>query len=332
MLHVHYENASEAVLAKLIQPLLDELIHFTFGKADPTRMDCHVYVGGNLDDPETFDDRPNLTHVVLPWVGVSTHTQALVAARPPLSLHNLHHNAIPTAETALTLLFAAAQKTLKNDRLMRQGTWRNLDSVANDTLTLAGRNVLILGYGAIGKQIARVCQAMQMHVSTIRRSITDPIEDETGVLQYPASALHDLLPNTNALVCALPATAATKNIVNATALALLPQNAVFVNVGRGSSVEQEALYNALASGALGAAGLDVWFNYPQGGNRALEDTHACYPADYPFWELDNVVMSPHRGGMGDLTEEHRAPALAAVLNAIARGEPVPNKIDFARQY
>ncbi len=332
MLHVHYENASENQLAKLIRPLLDDTIRFTIGTSEPTRLDCHVYVGGNLDHPETFDQRPNLTHVVLPWVGVSTHTQALVAARPHLSLHNLHHNALATAETAIALLFAAAQKTLKNDQLMRQGIWRNLDAVANDTLTLAGRNALILGYGAIGKQIAHVCQALQMNVSTIRRSTVTPTQSSAGVMQYPASALQRLLPTTNVLICALPATAETKHIVDATALALLPANAVFVNVGRGSNVEQEALYNALSTGALGAAGLDVWFNYPQDINRALVDAHNSYPADYPFWDLENVVLSPHRGGMGDLTEEHRAPALAEVLNAIARGQPVPNKIDFDRQY
>ncbi len=332
MLHVHYQNAGEEELAELIRPLLDPQIRFTIGAAHPDRLACHVLVAGGLDDPETFDSRAELTHVVLPWVGVSTHTQSLVKARPHLSLHNLHHNAAATAETAMTLLLCAAQKTLQWDSALRQGTWRDLTTVAENTLSLAGRNALILGYGAIGKRVAQQCQAFGMNVSAIRRSVTQPVKDVNGVTQHPVSAFHNLLPNTQALICILPATNETKNFITAEAFELLPKNAVFVNVGRGSNVDQEVLYNALKNGDISAAGIDVWYNYPKGVDRSRYDVVDVHPAEYPFWELDNVVLSPHRGGMGDQTEPARAVELAKVLNAIVRGEDVPNKIDFERQY
>ncbi len=332
MLHVHYENASEVELAAHIAPLLDENIRFTIGTNHPDRLDCQVLVSGSLDDPIVFDTRPQLTHVILPWVGVSTHTQSLVKARPHLSLHNLHHNAAATAETAMTLLLCAAQKTLQWDQHLRQGTWSNLTTIADNTLTLAGRTALILGYGAIGKRVASQCQAFGMQVNVIRRSVTTPTIDNTGVTQHPVSAFQALLPKTNALICILPATAETNGFITAEAFNLLPSNAVFVNVGRGANVDQEALYNALLNHDIAAAGIDVWYNYPQEMNRSLNDVPGTYPADFPFWELDNVIMSPHRGGMGDQTEPARAVELAKVLNAIARGEPAPNKIDFERQY
>jgi phosphoglycerate dehydrogenase-like enzyme len=98
---------------------------------------------------------------------------------------------------------------------------------------------------------------------------------------------------------------------------------VLVNIGRGRIVAEEALYAALRSGQLHAAGLDVWYSYPP--DEAARAHHR--PSAHPFHELDNVVMSPHRGGAADETARLRMGALAELLNAAARGEPVPNRVD-----
>ena len=111
-------------------------------------------------------------------------------------------------------------------------------------------------------------------------------------------------------------------------LALMPPGGILVNVGRGPVVDPGALYSALRSGQLGAAGLDVWYNYP----KSPEERASTPPAEFPFHELDNVVMSPHRGGGSDQTEELRMTHLAAHLNAAARGEPIPNKVDLDAGY
>jgi len=89
-----------------------------------------------------------------------------------------------------------------------------------------------------------------------------------------------------------------------------------------------ALYFALRTGQLRAAGLDVWYNYP----ASLEERESTPPADFPFHDLDNVVMSPHRGGGSDQTEVLRMTHLAACLNAAARGEPIPNQVDLVAGY
>jgi phosphoglycerate dehydrogenase-like enzyme len=111
-------------------------------------------------------------------------------------------------------------------------------------------------------------------------------------------------------------------------ITLLPPGALLVNVGRGRIIDQAALYTALKKGALLAAGLDVWYNYPtEPGMR--QNTP---PADYPFYELDNVVMSPHRGGDSTDSETLRMTHLATLLNALEHGEPVENQVDVQASY
>ncbi|MBS1250380.1 MAG: D-3-phosphoglycerate dehydrogenase [Chloroflexi bacterium] len=117
-------------------------------------------------------------------------------------------------------------------------------------------------------------------------------------------------------------------MIGAEELALLPEQAVLVNVSRGPIVEQGPLYEALKTGKLYGAGLDVWYNYP----HAEEERENTPPADYPFHELENVVMSPHRGGSTQATQRLRVTHLAKMLNAAANGEEMQNKIDLKRGY
>jgi phosphoglycerate dehydrogenase-like enzyme len=145
---------------------------------------------------------------------------------------------------------------------------------------------------------------------------------------HPPQALHRLLPCANALFICLPLTPATTGLIGAKELALLPPHAVLVNVARGPIVDEAALYHALRDGALHAAGLDVWYNYPP-DEAARAHTP---PSDYPFHELDNVVMSPHRAGGSTETELQRMAHLARLLNAAARGEEMPNRVDLQAGY
>jgi phosphoglycerate dehydrogenase-like enzyme len=117
-------------------------------------------------------------------------------------------------------------------------------------------------------------------------------------------------------------------LIGAKELGMLQRPSLLVNIGRGAVVEQKALYEALQTGVLHAAGLDVWYTYPPDEEAR---THTP-PAEFPFHQLDNVVMSPHRGGMTSETEPLRMRYLAKLLNAAARGEPMPNQVDLQRGY
>ena len=115
-------------------------------------------------------------------------------------------------------------------------------------------------------------------------------------------------------------------------LALLPPHSVFVNVARGGVVEERALYEALAARQLHAAGLDVWWRYPADYAEACDSP----PSSYPFHELDNVVMSPHRGG-GVGTPGLEILRMRHVGRALTEGgrngvERMPHRWDFDRGY
>ncbi|MEJ2758695.1 MAG: NAD(P)-dependent oxidoreductase, partial [Anaerolineales bacterium] len=130
------------------------------------------------------------------------------------------------------------------------------------------------------------------------------------------------------LIITLPLTEETQGLIGAEELALLPPQSIVVNVGRGPVIDQHALYHALREGHLHSAGLDVWYNYPPDeASRANTP-----PADVPFQELENVVMSPHRGGGAADIETVRMAYLANLLNTTALGNPMPNQIDLEKGY
>jgi phosphoglycerate dehydrogenase-like enzyme len=291
---------------------------------DPARFE--VLVGGR-PSAELLDASPLLRTVIVPYVGIPMATRVHFRARPHLAVHNVHHNAAPTAELAVALLCAAAKKLLPMDRALRLGDWtpRRAEERA---MLLDGRTVLILGFGAIGRRVARACRGLGMTILGVRRGARGAASDPDADELHGPDALHDLLARAHALVICLPETDATRGLVDAAAMACLPRGAVLVNVGRGPIVDQQALWDALRTGALRAAGLDVWYRYP----KTAEERSATWPADHPFWELDNVVMSPHRGGLADVTEALRARHCACLLNQAARGEPLDNPVDLDRGY
>ena len=193
---------------------------------------------------------------------------------------------------------------------------------------LHGRTVLILGYGSIGQHVGKVCKAMGMRVMATRRSLQNAEAGGLDADVYPARDLHRLLPQANVLIITLPLTDETHSLIGEAELALLPEHAILVNVGRGPIVDQAALYHALKNGHLHSAGLDVWYHYPPD-----EESRAnTPPADFPFHELDNIVMSPHRGGGSLEARLIRMEHLAEILNLAALGHPLPNKVEPKRGY
>jgi phosphoglycerate dehydrogenase-like enzyme len=308
---------------------LDPGIRVTAGAPLPEPATFHVLVAGRPTLAQ-LQASPNLRALVVPFAGLPEETSALLDPANGLdhvAVYNLHHNTVPTAEMALALLLAAARLIVPNDQALRRGDWTLRYNPPPVTI-LHGKTVLILGYGAVGQQVGRVCQALGMAVLAVRRQPGAPAGE--GVAVYGPEALPDLLPRADVLMITLPLTAQTKGLIGAAELAALPAGALLVNVGRGPVVDEEALYRALADGRLAAAGLDVWYTYPP-DEAARAST---FPSAYPFHELDTVVMSPHiGGGFGSpYTERQRMAHLARLLNALHRGDPAPNRVDLALGY
>jgi lactate dehydrogenase-like 2-hydroxyacid dehydrogenase len=183
-----------------------------------------------------------------------------------------------TADFAFMMLLAAARRAYEYDKIMRAG-WRYRIGQGDLLGVSVNRKTLgILGMGRIGRAMARRARGFDMTVLYHARNRLPP-DLEQGA-QYFAT-FHDMLPHCNFLSLHAPAGPATDKIVDARALSLMPRGGVLVNVSRGGLVDEDALYDALTSGQLFAAGLDVFRTEPD--------------FDMRFARLDNVILSPHIG-------------------------------------
>jgi phosphoglycerate dehydrogenase-like enzyme len=321
---VHLLREIGAAPVAYLRARLQPEVALTVGPEVPQPADYEILVAGR-PAPEHITASPDLRALVIPFAGLPQETRALMLDFPHISVHNLHHNAVAAAEMAIALMLTAAKFIVPADRALRQHDWRPRYRPSR-ALVLEGRTALILGYGAIGQRVARACRGLGMEVIAIRRGRCE--EPCQGVDQ--TEALPSLLPKADVLIVALPLTAATLGLIGQEELALLPPNSLLVNVGRGPIVDEGALYHALHEGRLYAAGLDVWYNYPD--DRSSRSSTP--PSAYPFHKLDNVVMSPHRAGMGGSgeIELRRMAHLARLLNAGAAGEEMPNRVDLDAGY
>ncbi|MEM7735013.1 MAG: 2-hydroxyacid dehydrogenase, partial [Deinococcota bacterium] len=290
MLNIFYYVEAIQGSLELLQTKLADNISFTYGRDLPSPASYDILIDA-FPTHERLIASPNLKSVIIPFAGPPKPAQDVLREHPNISVHNAPYNYVPTAETALALMLGAAKFLVKGDQELRQGDWR-LRYSERPQLLLQGRTVLILGYGRIGRHMAPVCKALGMDVLGVRRTLSDEDTQDPHAKVYAMTALAELLPRTDVLLIALPETPETTGMIGQAELAQLPENAVLVNVGRGAVVDETALYEALRDGKLAAAGLDVWYIYPR-----KEDARAnTQPSQYPFHELDNVILSPHRAG------------------------------------
>lgn len=218
---------------------------------------------------------PALRAVIVATAGYDHVVPRIPPGVPLANAVGVHDTA--TAEVALALILAAQRDLPDFVRAQDQGVW----SEPRTRRGLADRAVTVVGYGGIGRALARrlvACEATVTAVASRAREGDEWVETVHAVADLP-----ELLPSTEILVLAVPNTAATTGLVDADLLAALPDDALIVNVGRGPAVDTDALQRECASGRLRAA-LDVTDPEP-------------LPADHPLWSTAGVLISPHTGGL-----------------------------------
>ncbi|WP_394830116.1 2-hydroxyacid dehydrogenase [Pendulispora rubella] len=183
--------------------------------------------------------------------------------------HGLHD--LSVAEHALALIHASQRELPRWFAQQATGSWAR-----EHTRSLADSRVLLIGYGAIGKAIERQLVAAEALVTRVARTAR-PVEDVRGIEELPA-----LLPHADIVVLIVPDTPGTRGLLGAAQLAALPDDALIVNVGRGTAIDTAALLAETASGRLRAA-LDVLDPEP-------------LPGDHPLWRVPGVIITPHVAG------------------------------------
>lgn len=190
-----------------------------------------------------------------------------------------------TAEIAMLCMLGAARRASEGDRLIRAGGWKTWSPAFMVGTQVTGKRFGVIGMGRVGLVAAQRARGFDMEIHYYNRRRLDPAQ-ERGAIYH--KSVEDLLPHCDVLSLHCPTTPETTDLINAERLALLPDGAILVNTARGAVVDEAALIDALKSGTLAAAGLDVFKNEPN--------------INSAFFGIENAFLLPH---IGSATKETR---------------------------
>jgi phosphoglycerate dehydrogenase-like enzyme len=252
----------------------------------------------------------------LRWIQTTSIGFEALSAHPPrqgIVVTNAAGLKAPTvAEHAMTLLLAVMRNLPGAEERQRSARWAGQD-LAPTVRSLAGKRILCLGYGAIGRDLARKLTAFDAEVIAVTRSGKG---SPPARLVLPFGELDRILPTADAVILALPLTDETRHIVDRARLAHLKPGAVLVNVGRGELIDEAALAQALIEGKLGGAGLDVFAQEP-------------LPETSPLWRCPRTILTPHLGGQGGDGDRLLIQLIHDNAARLKRGEPLVNTVSVA---
>ncbi|WP_260333522.1 2-hydroxyacid dehydrogenase [Streptomyces beigongshangae] len=280
--------------------------------------DVEVYVGSQLRAEDARRaGRLRLVHVV----GAGYDGIPLDALGPDVSVTTTHHHGRSIAEHVLMSVMMLSRDVLGADRALRAGHWRNVavDPGLPFGRTLEGRRVGVIGFGETGTEVARLCQAVGLRVRAVRRDPSAPVPDGLRPDWIGGDdRLPDLLAESDVVVVTVPLGPATRGLIGPAELAAMGPGALLVNVARGPVVQEEALYEALDTGVIAGAALDVWWAGPPQA-----------PSRLPFHRLPNVLMTPHHSGHTSDTFAARAAEIADNISRLDQGRPLANVVRAA---
>lgn len=236
------------------------------------------------------------------------------------------------AEYCLMLMLAFAYKLPLMLNYQAKAEWPEKPHDIFKPIGLRGQTLGIVGYGSIGRELARQADALGMIVVASKHNVMQPAaEDEyaepgTGDPEgniptriYPPEALASMVSLCDFLVVTIPLNSKTRHMVNESVFAAMKKTAVLVNVARGAVVDEAALISALAAGQIAGAGLDVFEEEP-------------LPTTSPLWNLDNVIISPHISGNHIRYHQKAAALFIENLRRYLDNQPLLNRLDRKRGY
>ena len=290
------------------------------------RDDVHVLLGDHISR-ETLDNARELRLIQIPWTGVDRLDFGLLN-QYSIAVCNSHSNAGVVAEYAVGLMMAVVKSIPFHDKQLRQGKWMRPRRNAPDSFLppylIAGKTIGFLGYGAVARKIAQLLSGFEVSFVAVDAHPAVEPPEPLRFLGAPDEAAH-VMAQADIVFIAVPLTAKTAGMVNAELLKMMKPSAYLINTSRGEVVNESDLYDALKERRIAGAAIDTWFAYP---TETCPDT---LPSKYPFHELDNVVMSPHRAGFAGGLLPHLDDAIENI-NRLATGRPLINRVDLTNGF
>jgi phosphoglycerate dehydrogenase-like enzyme len=230
---------------------------------------------------EFFRAAPKLKLVQLTSAGYDrVDIEAARKVRVPVS-NNGGANSVAVAEHAVMLMLAVLKKLVWHHNNVAAGKWRVGDAVATRTYEVEGKRLGIIGLGNIGKKVARRVQGFDMDVRYY--DIVRLSEDQEDTLGVRYALLTEILRTSDIVTLHVPLTDVTRKMMSTKQFAMMKRSAILINTCRGPVVDEDALHQALTSGTIAAAGLDVMVEEPPKQN-------------HPLFALPNVTLTPHSAG------------------------------------
>ena len=290
-----------------------------------------LFTQGVLPDP---DKAPRIRWIQFNSSGVDPYLNHSLFAKANVCITNMSGAiACQIGEFVLMTLLAFGQKLPKLLSNQSKKHWPTGREKWRDLLPLELRDstVGILGYGGIGRQVARLLVPFRATVLAAKSDVMHP-EDDGYIREgmgdphgdffdrlYPIEALHSMLKECDFVVVALPLSDATQHIMNEDAFKAMKSSAYLINVGRGGLVDEQALVVALRSNQIAGAALDVFEEEP-------------LPTDSPLWVMANVIISPHVAGISRHIEEETISLFVENLNRYLAELPLYNRVDLDEGY
>ena len=298
------------------------------GLADGPVDDVEVLLRGWLV-AEAFDRllarAPHLTWVHSATSGVERALTPAARARDVLVTNARGVFSRPIAEHVLLMILAVSRHLPELLELQRERTWQPLEGRELRELTIG-----IVGYGSLGRSVASLASAFGARVIALRRhpdgGAPDAADEEDGFPFEPRvdrvvgpDRLHDLLAESDIVVLAAPLTPETEGMIDEAAVGAMKRDAWLINVARGRLVDDTALVRALRDNRIGGAALDTFRDEP-------------LPPGSPYWELPNVILTPHTAWSSARVLDRSIDLFCANLVRFSRGEPLRNVVDPAAGY
>jgi phosphoglycerate dehydrogenase-like enzyme len=239
------------------------------------------------------------------------------AASRPFILTNVSGiHAIPISEHILAMMLAFVRSLSASIRAQERHHWLDWDE--KHTFELAGGTLLVIGVGAIGGRTAKLASALGMRVLGVRHNPAETVP-EIERMGGPED-LPSLLPQADFVVLTVPLTRETRNMIGERELGLMrPGSYIIINIGRGGTIDETALIEALKAKRVAGAGLDVFEAEP-------------LPADSPFWGLPNVIITAHYAGSTPFYTRRALEIFIENLRRYRAGQPLEHVVDKERGY
>lgn len=271
-----------------------------------------------------YNYRPSwLTHAKkLKWVhSIAAGNEKIIPSliEKPIALTDSSGvHAIPIAEQVVGYMIMFERKLLAAVKSQEKKVWAK-DLEAGELL---GKTVLIVGLGAVGKGVAKLCKCLGMKVVATKRSISgQSAADARGVVDelHSMNDLAKLLPLADYVVLALPFTRETRHFFGKSEIEAMKRTAYLINIARGGVVDESALIAVLRGKKIAGAALDVFEQEP-------------LPKESPLWEMENAIITPHSAGLTPYYMDRAVEIFCSNLKAYVEKKAMPNLVDKAKGY